>query len=159
MMRLSFTEEEIKELDYQRYHHPHPRVQKRMEAVLLKAKGLSSEQIAYCAGVCENTVRSYLRQYEQGGIEALKHVKFRRPQSQLQEHRTTLEEYFKEHPATSIAQATHSIEQLTGIKRSEVQVGIFLKKIGMKRLKTCAIPAKCDVEEQESFKKKSWSLV
>ena len=31
MIRLSFTEEDMKELDYQRYHHPHPRVQKKME--------------------------------------------------------------------------------------------------------------------------------
>ena len=91
----------------------------------------------------------------QGGIEALKQVRFRQPQSELQEHKTTLEAHFREHPPTSITQATHVIEQLTGIKRSEVQVGIFLKKMGMKRLKTCAIPAKCDVDEQEAFKKKS----
>jgi transposase len=155
MIRLSFTEEAVKELDYQRYHHPHPRVQKKMEVVLLKAKGLSSEQIAHCAGICPNTVRSYLREYEQGGIEVLKQVRFRQPQSELQEHKTTLEAHFREHPPTSIAQATHVIEQLTGIKRSEVQVGIFLKKMGMKRLKTYAIPAKCDVEEQETFKKTS----
>jgi transposase len=155
MIRLSLTEEAVKELDYQRYHHPHPRVQKKMEVVLLKAKGLSSEQIAQCVGICQNTVRTYLREYEQGGIEALKQVRFRQPQSELQEYKTTLEAHFQEHPPTSITQATHVIEQLTGIKRSEVQVGIFLKKMGMKRLKTYAIPAKCDVDEQETFKKTS----
>ena len=153
MIKLSFTEEAIKELDYQRYHHPHPRVQKKMEVVVLKAKGLSSEQIAHCVGICPNTVRSYLREYEQGGIEALKQVRFRQPQSELEEHRTTLEAYFQEHPPKSHAQAAQVIEQLTGIKRSEVQIGVFLKKMGMKRLKTYAIPAKCDVEEQETFKK------
>jgi transposase len=155
MIRLSFTEEAIKELNDQRYHHPHPRVQKKMEVVLLKAKGLSNEQIAHCVEICPNTVRSYLREYEQGGMEALKQVRFRQPQSELQGHKTTLEVHFREHPPTSIAQATNVIEQLTGIKRSEVQVGIFLKKMGMKRLKTYAIPAKCDVDEQEAFKKKS----
>jgi hypothetical protein len=35
MLQLTFTEEEIKELDYQRYHHPHPRVQRKMEALLI----------------------------------------------------------------------------------------------------------------------------
>jgi transposase len=154
MIRLSFTEEEMKELEYYRYHHPHPRVQKKMEVLLLKGKGLSNEQIAHCAGICENTMRSYFKDYHQGGIEGLKQVKFRQPQSELQGHRSTLEEYFKEHPPTTIAQAAHSIEQLTGLKRSEKQVRIFLKKTGMKRLKTCAIPAKCDVEAQEEFKKK-----
>ena len=158
MIRLSFTEEDMKELDYQRYHHPHPRVQKKMEVVLLKARGLSTEQVAQGVGICQNTVRSYLREYESGGIEVLKQVRFRQPESELQAHQSTLEAHFREHPPTSIAQAAKEIEQLTGIKRSEVQVGIFLKKMGLKRLKTYAIPAKCDVEAQETFKKSSWSL-
>lgn len=158
MIRLRFTEEDIKELDYQRYHHPHPRVQKKMEVVLLKARGLSTEQVAQCVAICQNTVRSYLREYERGGIEVLKQVRFRQPESELQAHQSTLEGHFREHPPTSIAQAAKVIEQRTGIKRSEVQVGIFLKKMGLKRLKTYAIPAKCDVEEQETFKKTSWSL-
>jgi transposase len=158
MIRLSFSEEDVKELDFQRYHHPHPRVQKKMEVLLLKAKGLSTAQIAHCVGSCQNTVRRSLREYERGGIEELKQVRFRQPESELQAHQSTLEEHFREHPPTSIGQAANTIEQLTGIRRSEVQVGIFLKKMGLKRLKTYAIPAKCDVEAQETFKKKSWSL-
>ena len=79
MLRLTFSEEDIKELDYQRYHHPHPRVQRKMEARLVKAKGLPHHQIASCVGVCENTVRSYFQQYQTGGIEALKRLEFRRP--------------------------------------------------------------------------------
>ena len=46
MLRLTFSQEDIKELDYQRYHHPHPCVQRKMEALLLKAKGLPHHQIA-----------------------------------------------------------------------------------------------------------------
>ena len=122
MIRLSLTEEAIKELDYQRYHHPHPRVQKKMEVVLLKARGLSNEQIAHCVGICQNTVRSYLREYKQGGIETLKQVRFRQPQSELQEHKTTLEAHFRVHPPTSIAQAAQVIEQLTGIKSNVVEL-------------------------------------
>ena len=57
------SEQDIKELDYQRYHHPHPRVQRKMEALLLKAKGLPHHQIASCVRVCENTARSYFQQY------------------------------------------------------------------------------------------------
>src|SRR2546429_3355997 len=100
MIRLEFSEEDIKELDWQRYHHPHPRVQKKMEVLLLKARGLSHEQIALRVAICENTVRSYLREYERGGIEALKQVHFRRPESELQSHKTTIEAHFKEHPPT-----------------------------------------------------------
>lgn len=84
MMRLNFSEEDIKELYLQRYHHPHPRVQKKMTVVLLKARGLATSQIAHRVGICQNTVRSYLRAYGRGGIEALKQVRrFRQPESEL----------------------------------------------------------------------------
>jgi transposase len=155
MLQLTFTEEDIQELDDQRYHHPHPRVQRKMEALLLKAKGLPHHQIADCVGVCENTLRTYLRQYRDGGIEALKQLSFSQPKSEMEHYRDSLEEYFKEHPPTTIPQAVHLIEQLTGLKRSPTQVANFLRKLGLKRLKTYAIPAKCDAEAQETFKKKS----
>jgi transposase len=159
MLQLSFTEEEIQELDYQRYHHPHPRVQRKMEALLLKARGLPHHQIARCVGICENTLRAYLKQYQEGGIEALKVLHFHQPTSELSAHRDTIEAYFREHPATTIPQAVKRIEDLTGLKRSPTQVRIFLKKLGLKRLKTSAIPAKCDVDMQASFKKTTWSRV
>src|SRR5436309_6036237 len=114
MLRITFSEEDIKELDYQRYHHPHPRVQRKMEALLLKAKGLPHHQIASCVGVCENTLRTYLKQYQTGGIEALKVLQFHHPTSELQAHHDSIEAYFKEHPATSIPEAVKRIEDLTG---------------------------------------------
>jgi transposase len=157
MLHLSFTEEDIKELHYQRYHHPHPRVQMKMEALLLKAKGLPHHQIAQCVGICENTLRSYLQQYRVGGIEELKRLQFYRPTSELENYHETLEASFQEHPPTTIAEAIERIEQLTGLRRSPTQVRIFLKKLGLKRLKTYAVPAKCDVELQATFKKTNWS--
>ena len=45
-----------------------------------------------------------------------------------------MEAYFKEHPPTTIPHAAAMIEELTGIKRSPTQVGIFLKKLGLKRV-------------------------
>ena len=157
MLQLTLSEEAIKELDYQRSHHPHPRVQRKMEALLLKAKGFPHHQIADCVGVCENTVRAYLQAYQEGGIEALKRLEFYQPSSEMEKHRESLEAYFKEHPPATIPQAAALIEQLTGLKRSHKQVGVFLKKLGLKRLKTYAIPAKADTEVQETFKKKNWS--
>lgn len=58
MLQLDFSDEQIAQLDYWRYQHPHPRVQRKFEAVLLKAKGLPHQQIAHCVGISENTLRS-----------------------------------------------------------------------------------------------------
>ncbi len=110
-------------------------------------------------GVCENTLRTYLKQYQAGGIEALTVLQFHHPTSELEAHHDTIEAYFQEHPATTIPEAVKRIENLTGLKRSPTQVGIFLKKLGIKRLKTYAVPAKCDLQLQASFKKTNSSRV
>lgn len=112
MLKLTFTEEAIKELDYQRYHHPHPRVQRKMEALLLKARGLPHHQIATCVGVCENTLRSYPEQYQTGGIEALKRREFYQPTSELECHHQTLEAYFKAHLRASQRRSSASKRSL-----------------------------------------------
>jgi transposase len=159
MMRLEFSEKDLEELKYYRFQHPHPRVQLKMEALLLKAKGLPHQQIANCLDICENTLRKYLAQFAAGGVEGLKALHFHQPSSALADYAESLEAYFREHPPVSIAQAVTIIEELTGIKRSPTQVGVFLKKLGLKRLKTYSVPAKFDAEQQATFKKTNWSRV
>ena len=158
MIRMSFTEDEVQRLRRERFEHPHPRVQRKMDVLLLKSQGLAHGKITAITDVCENTLREYLREYQQGGIEKLKELHFRRPQSQLQEHRETLEAYFLEHPPAPVKEAAAKIEQLTGIGRSLTQVRLFLKSLGLRRLKVGSLPAKADPDQQEQFKKKSWSL-
>ena len=85
--------------------------------------------------------------------EKLKELHFYRPESKLGEHKQTIEDYFREHPPTTIKEAMSTIEKLTGLKRSEKQVMKFLKKIGLRHRKVGAIPSKANVDEQENFKK------
>ena len=151
MIEIEFTEEEMKALDYERYHHPHPRVQRRMEALWLKSQNISHKQICQFTGISSNTLTDYLRKYQEYGIGGLKEVNFYRPQSELGQHTKTIEAYFCEHPPASIKEATAKIEELTGIKRSENRVRMFLKSIGMAPRKVGMIPAKADQDEQEQF--------
>jgi transposase len=73
-------------------------------------------------------MREYFRLYEQGGVAKLREVNFYHPQSQLNVHISTLEEYFKEHPVATIKEAQSKIKELTGIERSETQIREFFKK-------------------------------
>lgn len=153
MIQIAFTTEAIAQLHYERYHHPHPRVQQRMEALLLKAKALPHATIADCVGVCENTLRSYFIAYQEGGIDALKQLTFYQPTSALCAHQATVEAYFRHHPPATIAEAAATIERLTGIRRKPTQVRAFLQKLGLKRLKTYSVPEKHDADAQATFKK------
>jgi hypothetical protein len=91
--------------------------------------------------------------YQEGGIEKLKEIRFRRPESELSVHQTSLEAYFREHPPASVNEAAAKIEELTGIISRLNRVRVYMKKLGMRRYKVGTIPAKADVEEQEKFKK------
>ena len=53
MLHVEFTNEERKALHFERFHHPHPRVQQKMEAVLLKSHDLPHAKIAYILQITE----------------------------------------------------------------------------------------------------------
>ena len=71
MLKINFTEEEVKEIKNERYNHPHPRVQRKMEALLLKSHGMPHKEIAKLTGICPNTLRSYLKDYQTGTVSRL----------------------------------------------------------------------------------------
>jgi transposase len=151
MLHIDFTPQDIDALHSQRFHHPHPRVQRRMEAVYLKSQGLLHQEICRLIRISENTLRSYLRQYQEGGIERLKRLDWAGTTSELDEHRRSLEDHFRENPPRSTAEAAAAIERLTGIRRGQTQVRRFLKGMGLEFRKLGMIPAKADADEQAKF--------
>jgi len=152
MINIEFTEEEKNLLYYERFNHPHPRVQLKMEVLWLKSQNLHHKTICQLAKISENTLITYLEDYLEGGIEKLKEINFYRPQSELESYRTTIKEYFHKNPPATINEAISKIEELTGIKRSHTQVRKFLKSMGMKCLKMGSLPSKADPDEQEEYR-------
>jgi len=126
-----------------------------MEVVLLKSHGLSHGKIAEIVGITENTLRTYLRQYQTSGIERLKELHFYKPTSELAGHEDALKTYFAEHPARTIKEAVSVIEKLTGVKRGLTQVRLFMQRMGLVRRKVGSIPSKADPEKQKIFKETS----
>jgi transposase len=157
MLRLAVSEADQQALNYERYHHPHPRVRQRMEALWLKSQGLPHQQIAHLCHISGNTLRAYLKAYQSGGVPALKVLPFHRPESAFAKHRATIEAHLRAHPPQTINEAVAVLEELTGIGRSPTQVRVFLNHLGVKRLKVGLLPAKADAEEQGDYQKKNWS--
>jgi transposase len=128
MTRLTFSEEEQQTLHKERFEHPHPRVQQRMEALWLISQGLVYPEVARLAGVSEATVDRYVAVYRQGGLEALRELKWGNSTSELLEHRDCLEKSFRENPPHTVAEACQRIKDETGIERKPTQVRAFLKR-------------------------------
>jgi len=150
MLTLHFTQDEQQQLHHQRFYHPDPRVQKKMEVVYFKSHQLPHHQIARLCQLSTRTVGRYLHQYQDGGIEALKQSNYTGKVSDLAQHQSSLGDYFDQHPPHTIKQAQALIEEQTGIRRSETQVRQFLRQLGFKRLRCAAVPGKAlDPKKQQ----------
>lgn len=156
MIRIEFSPEMIAELNYQRYHHPHPRVQQKMEVLYLKSQAVAHHEIRRLCRISKTTLTVYLRQYLEGGISRLQQLEYQGQPSDLNQHAASVESYFQAHPPKTIAEARSKIKELTGIERSPSQVNAFLHRLGLKRRKVGYVPGKSGtpekIAEQESFR-------
>ena len=142
MIKISFTQEQVDELHFERFNHPNARIRLKMEALFLKSQGLAHHQIQKLCQISSVTLTTYIKQYAQGGIERLKLNLHKGKANELQKHEQSLTELFEKNPPTSTKEAAKMIEDQTGICRGLTQVRAFMKRIGLKYRKVGAIPAK-----------------
>jgi transposase len=139
--KYSFPAEVVEVIARERYHHPHPRVQERMEILWLKSQGEPNDRIAPLANVSRSTVQRTLRIYVAEGLEGVRGFDWKGQPSALTPHHATIEAEFRQRPPRSAQEAALRIEALTGVKRKVTQVRKFLKEtLGMKCLKVAAVP-------------------
>ena len=146
----SFSEPVVEAIAEERYRHPDPRVQERMEILWLKSKKEPHDRIAELANVSRSTVQRTLRIYTAKGLEGIRSFGWKGSSSALTPHRTTIEEAFRQHPPHTAGDAARRIEELTGVTRKTSRVRKFMKEtLGMKCLKVAPIPVppKKSVEE------------
>ena len=140
MSRIAFTDGDLSAIAFERYHHPEPFVQRKLEVLWLKAQGLAHHDIARLAGVSRGSVQRYMAQFRAGGLEAIRRYPWKGQRSALEGQRASLEEYFREHPPRSVKEAQHAIEQRTGLRRGLTQVRRFLRRLGLQPLRVAAVP-------------------
>lgn len=146
----SFSEAAVEAIAHDRYHHPDPRVQQRMEILWLKSKSEPHWRIADLARVSRATVQRTLRIYAAEGLDGVRAFGWKGQPSALTPHRAAIEAAFREHPPHTAHEAARRIEELTGVRRKVSRVRTFLKDdLGMKCLKVAPIPVppKKTVEE------------
>ena len=150
MRHFEFTAEERRAIAEERFYHPNPRVQRRMEILWLKCHGETHEQIAKLAGVARRTVQRVLDLFEAGGLEAVRSFHEKGRANGLTPHGELLETEFHERPPRTVAEACERIERLTGVRREATQVRRFLRdRLSLRWRKVAAVPVppKQSVEE------------
>jgi len=122
MIRVEFSPEIIEKLDYERYHHPSPMVQKKMEVLYLKSTVMFHREICR---ISKTILAAYLKQYLDGGMEGLKQLGYKGQPSVLHQHQLTLEAHFRNNPPRTIAEAQTVIEERSTRKHRKSQNNIF----------------------------------
>src|SRR5215510_5814243 len=140
MSRLTFTDDDLSAIAFERYHHPVPFVQRKLEVLWLKSQGLAHHDIARLAGVSRASVQRYLRAYRAGGLDAIRRYPWKGRRSALDGHRVSLEDHFCQHPPRSVKEAQYVIEQRTGLRRGATQVRRFLRRLGLQPRRVAAVP-------------------
>src|SRR5215813_7456719 len=114
MRRFTFTPEVLTAIRHDRYYHPHPRVQQKMEVLWLKSQGCTHADIARLAAVSRRSVQRSLDDFAAGGLAQLRRLPWKGKANELAAHRPSLEDYFLELPPRSAREAQSAIEQQTG---------------------------------------------
>jgi transposase len=128
MRQLTFTPEVLDQIRHDRYHHPHPRVQLKMEVLWLRSRGLTHAEVADLAGASPRSVARYLDEFARGGLDLVRRVPWAGKHGELDDYSASLEDHFLQHPPRSAREARQVIEELTGVRRGLTQVRAFLKK-------------------------------
>ena len=141
MRQFEFSRDVLAEMKRDRFRHPDPLVQRRMEVLWLKAHGEAHGRIAELAGVSRATVQRVLDQYQAGGVESVRRVNWHVPASELAPHQQRLEAEFRQRPPHTVAEACQRIERLTGVRRKPTRVREFLREtMGLRWRKVAAVP-------------------
>ena len=146
----SFSEAVVEAIAHDRYQHPDPRVQERMEILWFKSRSEPHGRIAALANVSRSTVQRTLRIYAAKGLDGVRSFGWKGPPSALTPHRATIEEEFRKHPPHTAHQAARRIAELTGVERKASRVRKFMRDdLKMRCLKVAPIPVppKSTVEE------------
>jgi transposase len=129
MRAFHFTDADLATIAHDRYRHPLPHVQEKMEVLWLKGRGVAHTAIARLTGLSRTTVQRYLTEYLTGGLAECRRLKWAGQPSELHGHAAALEDYLLAHPPRSTAEAQAAIERLTGVQRGLTQVRQFIKKL------------------------------
>jgi transposase len=150
MRHFEFSGDVLDEIERDRFKHMDPAVQRRMEALWLKAHGEKHQRIADLSGLSRPTVQRLLDMYQSGGLVAVRTFHWKVPTSALEPHRPRLEAEFRERPPHTVAEACERIERLTQVRRSETRVREFLRdtlKLKWRKVGAVPLPPKLTLPE------------
>lgn len=132
-------------------NHSSKRARRFALTALLLRESIEPETISRIVGVSKRHIYNYRNTYETRGVAAITTDTRYRPVSELAPYTDIIKADIIARPVATASEASARILSLTGINRSPTQVRVFMHRLGLKPLKTAAIPAKADPVAQSVF--------
>jgi transposase len=133
-----------------------PIIRDRLHTIWLLYHGYKRGECANILGLRANTITSYIRLYNQGGLDTLCRLNYKKPVSVMTAHSKVILAAINSLLPDSIAEVRQWISDNLDIERSVESVRVFVKKLGVKYRKTRPFPGGKNVgevlEKQELFK-------
>jgi transposase len=146
------TEEQVSILKVAHKQTREKRLADRIKAILYLHYGLSYVEIAKLLLFDEVTIRRYLKQFEDKGIDGLLEYRYTGGKSRLTVlQETELKEFFKEQTPQTAMEVVNHIQKTYTVNYSVIGVTKLLHRLGFVYKKPKVIPAKADREKQEEF--------
>ncbi len=126
----------------------------RIKAILFLNQGFGFEQTAKLLMLDEVTIRRYLKEFKQGGVDLLVEDNYSGSESFLSvSEREQLTLYLKTRTLKTVKEVNFYVRQAYGKQYSVEGMTHLLHKLGFVYKKTKIIPGKLDAFKQEEFKK------
>ena len=116
MLKIDFTEKTIDQVYQQFMGHPSGVTKKKQHVLYLKTLGLAHKGIERIARTSSDSVTRCLKDCKAGGLAAFGLLHTHCPASALQPCQDQIKSHFLKQPPHTVAEASHEIEVLAGIK-------------------------------------------
>lgn len=148
------TEEQVIELKLAHKKTREKRLADRIKAVLMVNSGFSFEQIKQALLLDEVTVRRYVKQFKEKGVDGLLECLYTGGRTRLTEiQEEELKLYLQENTKRIAKEIADYVEKTYSVKFSVIGITKLLHRLGFTYKKPKIIPGKADKAKQEEFLK------
>ena len=155
MLPFEISETDSIQAKMERKQHKSTIIRDRMHAIYLLSIGFPRQECAQILGLSANTITTYIRLYNEGGLARLRQLNYRKPTSILEDFKEQIQSDIEQIKPSCIRQIRQLIIDKYGINRSLERVRVFLHRCGIRYRKLNPCPGPKDIDKwlskQEEF--------
>jgi len=152
MNEFILTQDQINELRRAHRSTKDKRAADRIKAIYSLAVGYSAKEIADILMIDDETLRNYVKRYQDGGVKALLENHYKGSQSHLSEMELKdLDFHVKSHSYLSVDGIVDYVYKTYGIKYSVSGMTQLLHRLDFVYKKAKIVPGKANAENQEAY--------